>query len=375
VKASVVVPAYNEGKSIGRLLRGLAQSRIDPADSLEVVVVDDGSTDDTGRVVAEFSPDLDLNYLFLPRTPASGRAAARNAGIQKATGELVVMVDSDQVCGPDLVGEHLRYHRQHEDLVVVGPRHDLAEGLFDDERLAHGFDSSSLPDVLGEDSRLAVLAEFSENFNNLETCWHHMFSCNVSVRRRHLLAAGGFDPGFTGWGLEDSELGYRLRRAGLAFAFNPAAVAYQTGREVTPDMFEQWRRNLTYFVAKHGGAAEVAVQAIICRVFDPADRSVDWLDGVCRMELAARALAGRTAGPTAPQWVEADEGNAARILAGLAQQASTHDLLVIDDTERALLAAPVQYIGTPKDLLYFHRPAPQLRDRLRERYPPNLAAR
>jgi len=367
VKASVVLPAYNEGKSIGRLLRGLAQCRIDPADSLEVVVVDDGSTDDTGRVIAEFSTDLDLDYLFLPRTSASGRAAARNAGIEKATGELVVMVDADQVCGPDLIGEHIRYHRQHEDLVVAGPRHDLAEGLFDDERLAHGFDSSSLPDVVGEDGRLDVLAAFSENFNNLETCWHHMFSCNVSVRRRHLLAVGGFDPGFTGWGLEDSELGYRLRRAGLAFAFNPAAVAYQTGRhQVTPNMFEQWRRNLTYFVAKHGGAAEVAVQAIICRVFDPADHSIDWLEGVRRMELAARALAGRT--PTALQWVEADEGNAAQILTGLAQQASTHDLLVIDDTERAMLAAPVQCIGTSKDLLYFHRPTPRLRDRLRERY-------
>jgi hypothetical protein len=278
------------------------------------------------------------------------------------------MVDADQVCGPGLIDEHVRYHRQRDDLVVVGPRHDLADTPFDDTKLAHAFDPSALPGVVREDGRIGVLAEFSENFNNLQTCWHHMFSCNVSVRRRYLTAVGGFDPGFAGWGLEDSELGYRLRRAGLAFAFNPAAVLYQTGRPVTPDMFEQWRRNLTYFVAKHGGATEVAVQAIICRAFDPADRSIDWQESMRRMELAARALAGRQPEPRAVRWIDADDTNAAEILAWLPERALVNDLVVVDGSERATLAAPVQCLDTSRELLYFHRPAPDVRERLRQRY-------
>lgn len=48
-----------------------------------------------------------------------------------------------------------------------------------------------------------------------------MFTYNMSVRKQHLLDAGGFDEEFLGWGLEDSELGYRLKKCGLLFAYNP----------------------------------------------------------------------------------------------------------------------------------------------------------
>lgn len=204
MKISVVVPAYNAAAGLRGLLLSLTRSQLDLGDSLEVVVADDGSTDDTADVIATFAAghDLELVHVFLPRTGTSGRAAARNAGIAKSTGELVLLVDADQVCAPGLAGEHVRYHRLRDDLVVAGPRHDLASGALD----GYG-DPSWRPEVSGVDGRAAVLAEFSENFNDLETCWHHMFSCNVSVRREHLVTAGGFDEGFTGWGLEDSELG------------------------------------------------------------------------------------------------------------------------------------------------------------------------
>jgi GT2 family glycosyltransferase len=369
VKVSVVIPAYNAGAHIGRLLLSLAWSRLGPADSLEVVVVDDGSADDTSDVVAGFTAGYSLVSIFLPRTPASGRAAARNAGIEKASGDLVLLLDADQVCAADLVAEHIRYHRLRTDLVVAGPRHDLGEGPFDDAGLARGLTAASIPEVVHRDDREAVLAAFSQNFNNLQTCWHHMFSCNVSVRREHLLAAGGFDEGFTGWGLEDSELGYRLRRADLAFAFNPAAAAYQRHRHVTPDMFTQWRRNLAYFMGRHPGAAEVAAQLVVSRVFDPADRGIGWLESMRRLELAARALAGRLPGPAAFRWIEASHANAAEIRAWLPERAADEDLVVIDDTEEAALADAVQCLDSPRELLYFHRPSGAARDTLRRRYP------
>jgi glycosyltransferase involved in cell wall biosynthesis len=368
VKVSAVIPAYNAGPKLRRLLLSLTWSHLESIDSLEVVVVDDGSTDSTDAVVKAFAEDLDLVYVFLPRTPASGRAAARNAGIGKASGEVVVLVDADQICAPDFIAEHIGYHRLRQDLVVAGPRRDLAEGSFDDAALANGFDHSAIPEVVAPDGREKVLTEFSWNFNNLETCWHHLFSCNASVRREHLLAVGGFDEGFIGWGLEDSELGYRLRRAGLGFAFNPAALAYQTGRGVTPEMFAEWRHNLTYFADKHGHAAEVVVQSVIIRVFDPADRSLDWLDAMRRLEFAARALAGRLPEPTVFEWVEVDDHTEAEVLAGVTERASRQDLIIIDDSVGAVLSGPVQCVDTPRDVLYFHRPAEDVRAGLRERY-------
>jgi GT2 family glycosyltransferase len=365
---SIVIPSYNAGPQLRRLLFSLAHNRLEPGDSFDVVVVDDGSTDDTKEVVGNLALPYPVTYLHLPRTPASGRAAARNAGIEKASGDVVVMVDADQIVEPHFLASHIGYHRLRTDLVVAGPRGDLGAGSFDDERLAQEFSFAALPEVVGRDDREKVFAEFGENFNNLATCWHHMFSCNVSVRREHLIAVGGFDSGFVGWGLEDSELGYRLRRHGLAFAFQPAAVVYQRGRGVNAEMFEEWRRNLSYFSDKYAGAADVAVQAIICRVFDPEDRSIDWLEGVKRLEFAARALAGRAPEPVAYHLLEVDDSHAAVALSELPVHAAHGDLLVIDDTEHAELAGSVQCTSTPHELVYFHRPSRAERERILARY-------
>jgi GT2 family glycosyltransferase len=351
------------------LLRSLGSSRLDKEDTLEVVIADDGSSDNTSVIVKEFNADFSLVYVFLPRSVTSGRASARNAGIESASGEVVMLVDADQVCAPGFVAEHIRYHRQRTDLVVVGPRHDLASEPSGDAGRVEFFTAPSFPQVVARDSREGVLAEFSENFNNLETCWHHMFSCNVSVRREHLLAVGGFDGNFSGWGLEDCELGYRLRRAGLAFAYNPSAVAYQRHREVTPAMFVEWRGNLAYFMGKYRSAPDVAAQLVICNVFDPEIRSLDWLDGISRFEWAARALVGRVPGPTAFEWIEASDANAAGLRSSLPERVLRGDLIVIDDTEAAVLAASVQCLDTPHELLYFHRPSPALRDTLSRRFP------
>jgi glycosyltransferase involved in cell wall biosynthesis len=369
MKVSVVVPAYNAGSHLSRLLVSLGLSRLDKEDVLEVVIADDGSNDNTSEIVKSFTADYSLAYVFLPRSATSGRASARNAGIESASGEVVLLVDADQICAPGFVAEHIRYHRQRTDLVVVGPRHDLASEPPDDAGRADYFTASSFPEVIARDSREGVLAEFSENFNNLETCWHHMFSCNVSVRREHLLAVGGFDGNFTGWGLEDCELGYRLRRAGLAFAYNSSAVSYQRHREVTPAMFVDWRRNLTHFMGKYSSAPDVAAQLIICNVFDPEIRSLDWLDGIRRFELAARALAGRLPGATAFEWIEANDANAAGLRSSLPERVLRGDLIVIDDTEAAVLADSVQCLDTTRELLYFHRPSPDLLGALRRRYP------
>ncbi|MEV6930391.1 galactosyltransferase-related protein [Dactylosporangium sp. NPDC051485] len=307
--------------------------------------------------------------MFLPCIPVSGRAAARDAGIGKASGEVVVvMVDANQIVERSFVTAHARYHRLRTDLVVAGPRGDLVDGVLDDERLALESSRDAVPAVVGWDGRDRVMAAFSENFNNLATGWHYAFSCNLSVRRKHLVAAGGFDEEFRGWGLEDCELGYRLHRRGLAFAFNPRALAYQTRREVTPEMFEQWRGNLHRFIDKHGYAADVAVQQIICRAFDPADRSLDWLECMVRMEFATRALAGRLPEPVGYELVDVNDVDAAATLARLPELAAERDLVVIDNTDDATLSGPVQCITTARELEYFHHPSAAARQRIFARY-------
>jgi cellulose synthase/poly-beta-1,6-N-acetylglucosamine synthase-like glycosyltransferase/peptidoglycan/xylan/chitin deacetylase (PgdA/CDA1 family) len=85
---AIVVPAYNEAVGIERAVRSLAASEYD---DFEVIVVDDGSTDETADIVA----DLDLQNVRLVRQDNSGKAAALNTGIEQTDSEVIVMVDGD----------------------------------------------------------------------------------------------------------------------------------------------------------------------------------------------------------------------------------------------------------------------------------------
>ncbi|MFJ1702724.1 bifunctional polysaccharide deacetylase/glycosyltransferase family 2 protein [Kitasatospora sp. NPDC088346] len=95
--ATVLVPAYNEQECIANTLRSL----IDSEHPIEVIVIDDGSTDDTVRIVEE----LDLPGVRVISQPNSGKATALNTGIAHATHDLIVMMDGDTVFEPSTVRE------------------------------------------------------------------------------------------------------------------------------------------------------------------------------------------------------------------------------------------------------------------------------
>ncbi|GAB3854328.1 glycosyltransferase family 2 protein [Dactylosporangium cerinum] len=285
MKVSVILPCYNAGPALGRCLTALRRQDLGGAHPLEVIVVDDGSTDGTASLVEAFDPGLRPVYVHLPRTATSGRSAARNTGIRHATGDLIVMIDPDHVFPGDFLARHVRHHEQRTDLVVAGPRHRMGGTVADFTR---DWSFEALPPP--RDVRVMVLARLGLPFGDLATCWYYAFSCNLSVRREHLLAVGGFDEGFTGWGLEDSELGYRLRRHGLAFAFEPAAVLYTWERGgMTARRYADWRRNLAHFTAVHPGA-DVAQIRLLDDTFNPDVTVEDGIGRYAQFEHAVRAL-------------------------------------------------------------------------------------
>lgn len=369
MKASVVIPAYNSKQGVEICLLSLIHQRIADDDSFEVVVVDDGSSDGTRDVVRGRHYPFELNYVHRPRGPESGRAAARNAGIREASGELIVMVDADQMLPPDFLAEHIRYHMHHAAMVVLGPRHHLGEGRFDVDRLARGFTLEAVPQVVGGDSRESVLDAFSHNLDNLSTAWHYLFSCNASVRREHLLAVGGFDESFVGWGLEDSELGYRLRRFGLGFAYNRHAVAYHLYEQVIrEDMYDEWLRNLVFFTDKHG-VPEVAAQRILARSFDPRTRDLSWLECCQRFEYAVRALHGRLPGRVEYRVVRVDEANRNEVVGALADWAGRGHLLVLDRTADREIPRIVQCSNSEHEVVYYRISGPEEERRILSRHP------
>jgi glycosyltransferase involved in cell wall biosynthesis len=196
--ASVIVPVYNGASTLGACLRALAQQTV-PRASYEVIVVDDGSTDDSAAIAARHGARVICQA-------HAGPAAARNRGAQAAQGAILLFTDADceprqdwieamlaPLVAPDVAGVKGVYRtRQHS----VVARFAQAEY---EERYA----------------RLAGRAEID-----------FVDTYAAAYRRAVFLQAGGFDTAFPSATVEDQELSYRLAAAGHKLVFAPRATVY-----------------------------------------------------------------------------------------------------------------------------------------------------
>jgi len=218
ISFSVVTPTFNRRQSLARLLSGLAEQNY-PANDFEVILVDDGSTDDT----VEFLEGLQTPFtLRVVEQSHGGPAQARNAGVACARGEIVLFLDDDVFPQPDLLTLHARCHRTTPGVVVIGPM------LPPDPWPRPAW-------VRWEEEKLE--RQYQAMMSGLYRCTARQFyTANASLTRTLFLEVGGFDTGFTR--AEDVELGYRLRDAGAQFVFEPrAGVLHFASRT-----FAAWRR-------------------------------------------------------------------------------------------------------------------------------------
>src|SRR5450756_466358 len=112
IAVTVVIPTFNQASRLELTLSSFLYQEPSRG-GWEVVVVDDGSTDDTSSIIEAFAGRLPLRSL---RQPNSGRSAARNAGAAIARGRVLAFCDSDRVCAP-VSYTHLRAHETRHDLV------------------------------------------------------------------------------------------------------------------------------------------------------------------------------------------------------------------------------------------------------------------
>ncbi|MBC7188551.1 MAG: glycosyltransferase family 2 protein [Calditrichaeota bacterium] len=204
LEISVVIPTFNQAHVLRRVLAALAGEM---APGREVLVVDDGSQDETEELVSGLlrKGELALRYI---RQENKGAAAARNAGLAHARGQVVVFVDGDVIPAPGLVEAHLQFHREHPCLTHLGlGTVEMAA------ELAHS------GQMRQHETRLPFSCEAP-----VEIPWHYARGSNFSAKREFLMLAGGFDVGMRS-AAEDTELAFRLRQRGARLFFLPQAVA------------------------------------------------------------------------------------------------------------------------------------------------------
>ncbi|NER06882.1 MAG: glycosyltransferase [Okeania sp. SIO3C4] len=196
---SVVIPTYNRKPILEKCLRALENQDYDrPIIDYEVIVVDDGSTDDTIPWLETEAKEFPHVQLF--SQSHQGPAAARNLGVEQAKGDFIIFIDSDLVVTDSFLQSHANSLVSAE-----------GENVFTYGRVINtcNFDFPT--------SEPYKLTDFSAAF---------FATGNVAIARRWLIEAGLFDTRFEQYGWEDLELGVRLKNLGLKLIKCPDAVGY-----------------------------------------------------------------------------------------------------------------------------------------------------
>src|SRR5262245_50520479 len=116
---SVVIPTYNRCDSLYVTLEALGEQTIS-VDQFEVLVVSDGSTDGTDEMVRRLSRESRYHLKLLTQTN-TGPSAARNQGVRKSCGEVIVFLDDDVEPTPQFLAIHAAHHVRDSKLAVIGP--------------------------------------------------------------------------------------------------------------------------------------------------------------------------------------------------------------------------------------------------------------
>jgi len=213
MEISIVIPAYNAESTIGQAVaQSIAQAK-GPME-VEVIVVDDGSHDDTAKIAKSAGATV-------IRQENTGPATARNRGWESAIGQIVCFTDSD--CVP-----------------TSGWLENLLDGFTDGQvgAVAGSYEIANASSWLAQ----WVHREIMERHKRMPPFVRAFGSYNVAIPRYVLEATGGFDAGYRQASGEDNDLSYRIIKKGWRIAFRPQAkVAHYHPEKVWKYLLEQYR--------------------------------------------------------------------------------------------------------------------------------------
>jgi len=214
---SVVIPSYNRASLLPEALGSVASQT---CDDYEVIVVDDGSTDNTKEVVE--SHKLPVRYVYQKN---QGAGAARNRGIAEARGEYIAFLDSDDTWLPWKLEVQRGVLQEHSDCVLLGARLGLMS--------KHGVDDIGRPEDV-------TVQEFSADDVVVK---NPAVTSTVVARKESIQEAGGFRD----WMRlsQDVDMWVRLARVGRVYRIGSILALYRDlGREQREVNSGDWRKNL-----------------------------------------------------------------------------------------------------------------------------------
>jgi glycosyltransferase involved in cell wall biosynthesis len=267
-RCSVIIPTYNRSWLLRHTLDSLVCQSL-PRHDFEVVVVDDGSSDDTAELVCGYVDRLSLQYLF-QEDQGYRVALARNVGIRHARSEICVFVDSGVLLHSGALAAHVASHEASNTAVAVCGyvycfNENNEDGALIEKAVDYSDPDAAIADLVAAgawpDIREEFYSKYGDDFADLPAPWLVFWTCNASAPTRSLAAVGMFDESFKSWGGEDVDLSYRLHRAGVRFMLNRRASSIHCPH---PKSYEANMRsaagNYRYIAAKYANPiAELVV--------------------------------------------------------------------------------------------------------------------
>ena len=227
-KVSIVVPVYNRSERLSRCLAGIFQQTY-PKDLIEILVVDDGSSDDVMKIINKYQKLLNLKYV---KQHDSGYrlSAARNLGIRSSSYRNIAIIDCDLIPLPNFIESFMQYLHHFDNVVLLGHQRFVdPTGISDDDILRDVNNLNKFKDIKSENSTMLdgsdgitrdwryQLYNETNYLKNDEYPYRAFSSGHVAYRKKVIVDAGYYDEDFNVWGCEDNEAGYRIYQKGYFF--------------------------------------------------------------------------------------------------------------------------------------------------------------
>jgi glycosyltransferase involved in cell wall biosynthesis len=212
-KVSMIVSTYNRPEALNLCLQSIAKQRVLPD---EVIIGDDGSTEDTRRLIEAFAKEFPVPLIHVWQEDEGFRVAAcRNKAVAASQYAYIIEIDGDLILHPDFVADHLRFCRRG--YYLKGGRVNLTERF-----TSRCLQSGRLPRIhvftrgllrrINAIRNKALSRYFASRYKKNRLVF---LGCNMSFWKDDYLRINGYDEFFTGWGGEDYDFASRLVNSGV----------------------------------------------------------------------------------------------------------------------------------------------------------------
>jgi len=209
---SVIIPVFNNEKTIVRVVEALSRQK---DINHEIIAVDNGSKDLSVSYL-KTAAEKNKDYLFFLEEHKKGAAAARNTGVKKANSDLIIFLGGDIIPDKNLLARHLSVHIKEPENEVGCLGNVTWDPVLDPTPFMVFLENGGPQNAFGKIA--------GEEWVDPESFF---YGSNVSLKKELFEKVGGFDEdNFDGYGWEDLELGYRLKKNNFRLKYEPSALGY-----------------------------------------------------------------------------------------------------------------------------------------------------